>query len=167
LQGSQEAIVALGFTPDSQTLLSSNEQDLLTLWDVESGERKKTLPGIGESYWLGSVALSADGSWLAATSRDQTITIWDVSKGERVYTFPVRASQPRSVAWSADGRRLACGTDDGSILLWDRRSGMSLQTLRSERPYERMNIRGVSGITEAQRASLKTLGAIEKEVRRE
>jgi hypothetical protein len=35
--------------------------------------------------------------------------------------------------------------------------------LRSERPYERLNIAGVTGITEAQRASLKNLGASEKE----
>jgi hypothetical protein len=36
-------------------------------------------------------------------------------------------------------------------------------TLRCDRPYERMNISGVTGITEAQKASLKTLGAIEKD----
>ena len=47
------------------------------------------------------------------------------------------------------------------ILLWERQTGQCLLTLRGERPYERMNISSVTGITEAQRASLKALGAIE------
>ncbi len=163
LQGSPRAIVALTFTPDGTTLLSSNEQDLVTAWDVQSGERLKSMPGIGDTYWLGSVAFSADGSLLAATSRDQTIKLWDVSRGELRQTLPCPASRPWSVAFSADQRLLASGMDDGTILLWEWQKGQCLLTLRSDRPYERMNISGVTGITEAQRASLKALGAIEEE----
>jgi hypothetical protein len=37
-----------------------------------------------------------------------------------------------------------------------------VRTLRADRPYEGMNITGVTGITEAQKATLKALGAIEK-----
>lgn len=36
-----------------------------------------------------------------------------------------------------------------------------LKTLRADRPYEGMNITGVTGITEAQIATLKALGALE------
>ena len=67
------------------------------------------------------------------------------------------------MAWSADQRLLACGTDDGTIMLWEWQTENCLMTLRSDRPYERMNISGVTGITEAQRASLKALGAFEEE----
>jgi DNA-binding NarL/FixJ family response regulator len=47
-------------------------------------------------------------------------------------------------------------------MLWDLPSGEHLQTLRRDRPYERLNISGVKGLTEAQRASLRALGAIEE-----
>lgn len=40
--------------------------------------------------------------------------------------------------------------------------GRCLKTLRADRPYEGMNITGVTGVTEAQKASLKTLGALEE-----
>jgi hypothetical protein len=40
-------------------------------------------------------------------------------------------------------------------------TGECLKTLRSDRPYERMNITGVKGLTEAQKATLKALGAVE------
>jgi hypothetical protein len=38
-----------------------------------------------------------------------------------------------------------------------------LKTIRADRPYERMNITGVTGLTEAQKATLKALGAIEED----
>jgi hypothetical protein len=53
--------------------------------------------------------------------------------------------------------------DNGTIQLWERQTGKSLMILQSERPYERMNISEVSGITEAQKTSLKILGAIDEE----
>ncbi|MBW4476502.1 MAG: hypothetical protein KME54_06420 [Tolypothrix brevis GSE-NOS-MK-07-07A] len=41
--------------------------------------------------------------------------------------------------------------------------GMSaqLKTLKSDRPYENMNIIGVKGLTDAEIATLKALGAVE------
>ena len=51
----------------------------------------------------------------------------------------------------------------GTILLWERQTSKCLMTLRSDRPYERMNISGVKGITEAQKVTLKALGAVEEE----
>ncbi|WP_349646401.1 hypothetical protein [Candidatus Parabeggiatoa sp. HSG14] len=43
----------------------------------------------------------------------------------------------------------------------DIKTGECLKTLRSLRPYEDMNITGVTGLTEAQKDTLKALGAIE------
>jgi len=155
--------VALAFTPDGQTLLSSNEQELVTMWDVQRGERLKTIPGMGETYWPGSVAFSADGSLLAVLSSDQTVKVWKVYHGALLRTFPSSAGRPWSVGWSADQRLLASGTDEGAVLLWEMRTGQYLMTLRGDRPYECMNISGMTGITQAQKASLKALGAVEKE----
>ncbi len=62
-------------------------------------------------------------------------------------------------AWSAGTKMASCG-DDGGITLWDLHSGEPLRTLRRDRPYERLNITGVQGLTEAQKATLRALGAI-------
>jgi hypothetical protein len=53
-----------------------------------------------------------------------------------------------------------CG-DDGAIRLWDLHMGEHLQTLRRERLYERLNITGIRGLTDAQKANLRALGAVE------
>ncbi len=46
--------------------------------------------------------------------------------------------------------------------IWDLKSGELRRTLRRDRPYERLDISGVKGLTEAQRASLRALGAVEE-----
>ncbi|MEM7132055.1 MAG: hypothetical protein AAF702_37445 [Chloroflexota bacterium] len=57
---------------------------------------------------------------------------------------------------------LASSSEDETIRIWDVHHGACLHTLRADRPYERMNISGVTGITESQRAALKTLGVVEQ-----
>jgi WD40 repeat protein len=63
---------------------------------------------------------------------------------------------------SADGRLLASCGDDSVVNIWDLESGEHVRTLRRDRPYERLDISGVQGLTEAQKASLRALGAVEE-----
>ncbi|NES00537.1 MAG: hypothetical protein F6J86_43285, partial [Symploca sp. SIO1B1] len=67
----------------------------------------------------------------------------------------------RTVAFSPNDKMLASGSRDGTIKFWDIQTGECLKTLRSPRPYERMNINGVTGLTEAEKTSLKALGAVD------
>ncbi|NEP61236.1 MAG: hypothetical protein F6K31_30370, partial [Symploca sp. SIO2G7] len=53
------------------------------------------------------------------------------------------------------------GSRDETIKFWDIQTGECLKTLRSPRPYERMKITGVKGVTAAEKASLKALGAVD------
>ena len=68
-----------------------------------------------------------------------------------------------SVAFSPDDYTLASGSHDEMIKLWDVLTGECLKTLSSFRPYEGMNITGVTGLTSATIASVRVLGAVASE----
>jgi WD40 repeat protein len=109
------------------------------------------------------VAFSPDGRLLASGSFDHMVRLWDVHTGQGFKTLSGHTGWIWSVAFSPDGRLLASGSADATIKLWDVQTGECLKTLQPERPYERMNITGVTGLTGAQIATLKALGAVANE----
>jgi WD40 repeat protein len=110
---------------------------------------------------VGTLAFHPRGLTLASGSYDQTIKLWDVHAGQCLNTLQSQAGTVRSLAFNADGTILAtCGLDE-TIKLWDMQAGTCLNILRGERPYERLNISAVTGLTGVQKAALKVLGAFE------
>ena len=87
---------------------------------------------------------------------------WEVQSGECVRVQEAHQGTVHALKVSPDGRRLASCGDDGAIMFWGLHTGEYLQTLRRDRPYERLNITGVKGLSEAQKASLRALGAFEE-----
>jgi WD40 repeat protein len=118
-----------------------------------------------QTNWARSLAFNGDGTMLAIGSDKHTIRLWQVEGEGRTVslkTFARGGGLVWSVAFSSDNRLLASGDDDGTLVIWDVETGTCRHVLRSDRPYERMNIRGLQGITEAQRDSLRTLGAVDE-----
>ena len=115
-----------------------------------------TLPG--HQGQIHSVTFSPDGRTLASASGDRTIKLWNIATGKEQCTFRGHTNQVRVVIFTRDGQCLISGSSDETIKLWDVQAGQCLKTLQSDRPYEGMNITGVTGITEAQKATLKALG---------
>jgi hypothetical protein len=54
---------------------------------------------------------------------------------------------------------VASSGDDSTIRLWKIESAELVRTLRRDRPYERLDITGIKGLTDAQKATLHALGA--------
>jgi WD40 repeat protein len=61
-----------------------------------------------------------------------------------------------------DGSWLASCGDDSTIQVWELKSTELVRTLRRDRPYERLNITGIQGLTEVQKSTLRALGAVEE-----
>ncbi|NJL11066.1 MAG: hypothetical protein HC908_15310 [Calothrix sp. SM1_7_51] len=114
----------------------------------------------GHDYWIPSVAFSPDSKILASGGNDKKIKLWDVNSGTCLKTLQGHSHWVDSVAFSADGQTLVSGSWDETIKLWNVETGECLKTLK-DRPYERMNITGVKGLTGAEIATLKALGAVE------
>jgi WD40 repeat protein len=163
-------------TPDSAVgLIASGSYDqTIRLWNARTGQCLNTLQG--HTGQVLSVAFSPDGKLLASTSSDRTIKLWNLEKIDgadqaidrdlpleaECLTLQGHSKGVQSIAFSPEGQILATGSEDETIKLWDVQTGTCLKTLRAMQPYEGMNILGVTGLTIAQTATLKALGAVEQ-----
>jgi WD40 repeat protein len=159
LQAHKFRIHQLAFSQDSTTLASSSSDQTIRLWDVQNGKCLKTL--LGKTNWVRRAAFSSDWKTLAL-SADLTITLWNIDTSESLKTLDAYPpSRVTSMSFNINGQTLASGNGDGTIKLWNVETGECFKTLKPERPYECTNITGVKGLTEAEIATLKALGAVE------
>jgi WD40 repeat protein len=99
---------------------------------------------------------------LVSGGSDGMLRWWEVQSGRCVRVQEAHQGAMQALKVSPDGSMLASCGDDGAIVLWEIESGKPLRTLRQDRPYERLNITGIRGLSEAQKASLRALGAFEE-----
>jgi WD40 repeat protein len=100
---------------------------------------------------------------LISGGSDGRLRWWDLHSGECVRVREAHQGTVQALKVSPDESLLASCGDDGAIHIWELESGEHLRTLRRDRPYERLNITGIRGLTEAQKATLRALGAVEDE----
>lgn len=158
LKGHSGRVGAIAFSPDGSLLASPSLDQTVKIWDVITGECLQTLKE--HTSWVMAVSFSPDGQKIASASCDQTVKIWDVGEGRCLNTLSGHSNWVWSVAFSHDGSILASASEDETIRLWDMQSATCLRILKAKRPYEGMKITGASGLTQAQLAMLRELGAV-------
>ena len=159
LEGHTGNVFSVAFHPDGDLIASGADDCCVKLWNVNTGWCLKDLQG--HTMRICSITFSPQGQTLISGSEDQTIKLWDIKTGQCLRTLQGHTKGVLSVALSPDGRFIASSSEDGTIKIWDVGTGEYLNTLRPPRLYEGMNITEVTGLTEATRITLKTLGAVE------
>jgi WD40 repeat protein len=159
-QGHDNRVYSVSFHPNNQMLVSGSTDHTIKLWDIKTGTCLKTFAG--HTNWVFSVAFSPNGDTVVSGSHDQTVKLWEIKTGQCLATFIGHEHLVSSVAFSFDGNIIASGSQDQSIRLWDIKTGECLKLLRAARLYEGMNITAAIGLTDAQKSTLKDLGAIDR-----
>ncbi|NCJ04937.1 NACHT domain-containing protein [Synechococcales cyanobacterium C] len=160
LAGHTNAALGAAFSSDSQLLASGGLDQTVKLWDIKTGNCLQTL--VGHTDAIIPVAFTSQKPVVASGSLDHTIKLWDIHTGQCLQTLADHTELIYSLSFHPNGEILASGSWDETIKLWDVKIGKCLETLRADRPYEGMDITGVTGLTTAQKATLKVLGAIEQ-----
>ncbi|MBW4610813.1 MAG: NACHT domain-containing protein [Hassallia sp. WJT32-NPBG1] len=158
LQGHQSWVYAIAFSPDAQTLVSGGSDQMIKLWDVKTGNCKLSLPG--HTKMVSGVKFSPDSNTIATCSHDRTIKLWDTQTGRCLKTLLGHKHWILGIDFHPKGQTLASCSQDQTIRLWDVETGECNKVVRSPRPYENMNIIGITSLN-PQKATLKTLGALE------
>ena len=85
LDGHQEAITSLTFSPDGRTAVSGCMDHTIRLYQVASGKALGAL--LGHSGAIKSVAFSPDNRTILSSSEDTTLKLWDFATGKELRTF--------------------------------------------------------------------------------
>jgi WD40 repeat protein len=172
LDGHTSFVRCVAWQPGGQLLASCGADGNVRLWDAADG--RELASHQEHTTDVRVVAWHPGGRLLVSAGEDGTIRVWELADRrdatDRLIERAVllcEMGQVRSVAWSPDGALLASGGEGGWVAMWDIGAAVAgdaavrLAQFRSDRPYERMRIGGASGLTDAQRATLLALGAVE------
>ena len=151
------------FDPTGRYLAIADQHNSSALWDlVNPDQPTRVLVFEGHVDALLSVAFHPDGSQLVSGGLDRMVCLWDTTSGRMIKTLGQHDGYVTSVTFSPDGQFVASTGKDDVAHIWSVKKGEHLHTLQTPGPYEGMNITGVTGISDAQRLSLKALGAVEQ-----
>jgi len=162
LAGHHGGVTSVAWSPDGTRLASgggSSDSGELFVWDAHSGQRVHALaghPGV-----VSALSWASSGELVVSGGSDGRLRWWEVQSGQCVRVREAHQGTVQALKVSPDGSTLASCADDGAVALWDLERGEHLRTLRRDRPYERLDITGIRGLTGAQRATLRALGAVE------
>ncbi|GHO47210.1 NB-ARC domain-containing protein [Ktedonospora formicarum] len=158
LQGHRGGTMSVRWSPDGKHVASGGGQEIW-VWDVTSGKGRQMMRG--EPGRVLTVAWSPGGEVIVSGNSEGKIQWWEVQNGVCLAMRKGHCGAVQALRVSPDGRWLASSGDDGAIRIWNLETREMVRTLRRDRPYERLNITGIRGITEAQKTALLSLGAIE------
>lgn len=159
LEGHSDRVHILGFTEKGSILVSGSYDRSVKSWNVQTGECLQTWRG--ELERVQGILFHLQGKVWVSGSYDHNVKLWDMATGECVKNLEGHDYPVWSVHSDRQGYFLASGSHDQGIKVWDLHTNECLKTLRADKPYNGLNITGVTGITTAQKVTLKALGAID------
>ncbi len=169
-QGHRDRIWQVVFSADGKMLASCGDDQTIKLWDCQTGDCLRNF--VGHQGTVTSICFDPASSQLVSGGFDQTLRLWDIVTGECLSTLNTRAggvlfvqqvshlfSANREVESEHSSPLHLSSNLDGTIQLWALQSKTCLTSLQVPRPYEAMKMTNLEGVTEAQVATLKALGA--------
>lgn len=131
LHGHTDAIMWVGFSPDSAHIATVSWDGTMRMHDGTSGALSWATENSGQQCW--AAAFSPDSVnivWSSAGGR--TVSVHNVSNGGRVAVFPREFNLwSRSLSWNPDGRSIALSTES-TVYIWQPFHGLGDESITLE-----------------------------------
>jgi WD40 repeat protein/energy-coupling factor transporter ATP-binding protein EcfA2 len=122
-----DKVTAISISPDGKLLASGGYDKAITLWELNSGKKLKTLSQHRERISSKGLAFSPDGRYLASASYDDTAIIWHLATGEPSQVLTGHTGDVNQLSFSADSATLVTASEDKTLRLWEVATGKSLR----------------------------------------
>jgi WD40 repeat protein len=151
LDGHQEDIDHIAFSPDSRLLVSRDYADAIKVWEPATGkelfaahpgkpvQKKRKPPRVLGPPLLFEfrslpgqrlpVAFSPDGRSLAVGTRTKTLQLWDLGERRVKWTLPAYAKELVALSFTPDSAVLVAAAQDKTIRFLETATGKQLSTL--------------------------------------
>ena len=124
--GKQQWIWSVTFSPDGQTIASGGEDNLITLSNIHTDERKVLQ---GHHSWIWSLKFHPHLNILVSASYDLSIRLWDTNTGECLNVLTGHQHIVMGLDLHPEGEIIASSSFDRTIKLWNIDTGECLKTL--------------------------------------
>ncbi len=162
LSGHQSRIWALALDHTGEILVSASDDGMVKFWNWRSQQQ---IGEINQSISVRTIACHPQRNLLAIGGSDPEIGLWqfdDVKQPTHLQqTTIAHENWVRSLRFHPTEPWLFSGGQDGYLSCWDIEQLQLVQQARPDRPYERMQIQGLKGLSKTQRQMLEELGAID------
>ncbi len=110
-------IMALAFTPNGKNLAAAGGDDLIRLWDLETG--KLTWQSAEAEPWVQALAFSPRGAAFFTGGAFKSVRFWESISGRPLGKLDKHTTPVKALALSPDSTLIASGSQDGTIILWE------------------------------------------------
>ena len=123
LEGHENSVFSVCFSPDGKYLLSGSRDAHLRVWDVgKKYELSHALPA--HLFTINSIVYHPDGTLFATGSRDKTIKIWDAESFELLKVVDAErlgghVNSVNKLMWVEHRNYLISCSDDRAIMVWE------------------------------------------------
>ena len=115
LEGHNEDVCGLDFSPTGDLLVSASKDKTLKLWKID-GQLIATFTGHQDT--VKDVSFSPNGNWIASASEDKTVKLWRTNGELEPFLNIDHEDRVLAVCFSPDSQMIVSASADKTVKLW-------------------------------------------------
>ncbi|MFH2142611.1 MAG: caspase family protein [Bacteroidota bacterium] len=116
-------IKSLLFSPVNDTILFTDEEDNLIIFDYKTDTAKKLIKG------KAPLMFNSDGKSIYFQDDQNSVIQWDIDNQKTIMSYSGHSDSISSAVLFSDGKRMATVSFDGSVKIWDVKTGKEIATM--------------------------------------
>ncbi len=117
MQGHENEVSALSFSPNGKNLLSGSLDKTLHWWDLGGDSLLHVFPK--RSSAVTAVSVSPDGEFALSGHSDGIVNYWNLKKRSHLKSFSGHSGEVQTLSWSPDGKSAFSFSKNGQVLVWN------------------------------------------------